>query len=168
LTWSLADLLRATLRKTEELIPVCEEISLLNSYLHIQQTRFNERISFELRVEDDTKDLLVPCMIFQPLVENAIIHGLESVITGGKVSISVFSIRGHDGSTRLYGIVKDNGVGFDPVSVEQKPGKIGLLSTRNRLEHYFGQAGSLEVYSRPGKGSCVKFKIPARKATDYA
>lgn len=77
LTWSLSDLLRSTLNKTEQLIPLKEEVAVLTNYLHIQTSRFGDRISFVLNIDPDLLDVSVPCMLLQPLVENAIIHGLE-------------------------------------------------------------------------------------------
>lgn len=157
LTLSLSELLRATLRKTETLIPLHEEVALLRNYIHIQKARFGDRISFSIDVDAAAEPMLIPCLLLQPLVENAIIHGFESLARAGAVSLTAGV---HDG--RLLVVITDDGVGFDPgMVVMSDPRKIGLRSTQSRLEHYFGGGQRFSVDSTPGRGTRIEIAVPA-------
>ena len=156
LTWSLSELLRVTLRKTEELIPLHEEFSLLKSYIHIQQERFGERIAFSTHMDELAREVPVPCMLFQPLVENSIIHGLEPAVGKGRIDVSITLEAG-----RVRAVIEDDGVGFDVESMHSRGNKIGLRSIQNRLEHYFGTGQGMSIRSKPGKGTRIELHFPA-------
>jgi quercetin dioxygenase-like cupin family protein/ligand-binding sensor protein/two-component sensor histidine kinase len=156
LVWSLSDLLRFTLRKSEELVPLREELKMLANYLHIQQTRFGDRLRVAVAVEPGLDETLIPCMLLQPLVENAIVHGFEP--GGGAGSIGV-AIRRHGG--RLHCRVEDDGQGFDPESAPAGKGGIGLDSVRNRLEYYFRGQYLFAIHSRAGEGTAIELSFPA-------
>ncbi|WP_461211028.1 histidine kinase [Desulfocurvus sp. DL9XJH121] len=156
LTWSLADLLRATLRKTEELIPLHEEINLVRCYIHIQKERFGDRIAFAIDADEDCMQALVPSLLFQPLVENAIVHGFGELNSTGSVSLSISR---HGGG--LCAVLEDDGAGFEPLGLGDGPRRIGLRSTQSRLEHYFGDAGSMDIRSSPGAGTRIVIVLPA-------
>jgi len=161
LVWSLSDLLRFTLRKTEELVPLAEEIRMLNNYLHIQQARFGERLSVTLDIAPGLDDVPIPCMLLQPLVENAIIHGFELSPVKGVINLAI----GRAGD-RLRCRVEDNGVGFDPKQALAKKGGIGLRSVRNRLRYYFKDDFAFQVESEAGKGTAVTIAFPVLGGRD--
>ncbi len=157
LVWSLSGLLRFSLRKTEELIPLREELKMLDNYLHIQQSRFGDRLRVAVAVDPGLDDTLIPCMLLQPLVENAIVHGFE--LRGGQGAIGVTVRRDGD---RLLCLVEDDGLGFDPAAAPAgKGGGIGLSSVKNRLEYYFKDRYRFAIRSEKGRGTAVEISFPA-------
>ncbi|MDR7867347.1 MAG: histidine kinase [Sporomusaceae bacterium] len=158
LVWSLSDLLRFTLRKTEELIPLREELKMLDNYLHIQQSRFGSRLKVAFDLQPGLDETLIPCMLLQPLIENAIVHGFE--LSGGEGAITITVRRRSDS---LLCRVTDNGLGFDPQAVPPagKGGGIGLGSVKNRLQYYFKDQFSFAIDSAKGRGTTVELTFPA-------
>jgi two-component system LytT family sensor kinase len=151
----LSDLLRLTLDRigTQEL-PLKEELDFVQKYVEIERTRFGERLQVEFDIAPETLDAAVPNMLLQPLVENAIRHGIARKVGGGRVEITA---RRHDGDLCL--VVRDTGPGL----AEAKPGLstgVGLANTRSRLEHLFGGRHSLDFSEPPGGGLAVKIVIP--------
>ena len=155
LVWSLSDLLRVTLRKTEELVPLHEEIEMLNNYIHIQQSRFGERLNIVLDIAPDLEHVPVPCMLLQPLLENAIIHGFELCTRQGLIRLEV----SRNGSN-LRCVLSDNGLGFNPGTTGTKNSGIGLNSVRNRLNYYFQDKFDFRIDSQPDQGTTVIVEFP--------
>ena len=150
----LAELLRLTIRTSDsQVVPLEQELDELRPYLEIEQIRFGDRLAVKIDV-DDVQDALVPHMILQPLIENAIRHGISPLEDGGKVQL-----KAHREGDWLVLIVADNGVGFkDGIG---SPGHgVGLGNTRTRLLHLYGRNQQLEVLPRNGRGSIVKIRIP--------
>lgn len=144
---------------TGELVSLSHELELVESYLYIEQTRFAERISVIWEVEPDI-DILLPPLSIQPLVENAVKHGLLTRRQGGTVQIQI--IRQHK-SVKIE--VEDNGQGMDHETLELllKPtmeGKkgIGLANTHRRLSQLYGRG--LSIHSEQAVGTSVSFMIP--------
>src|SRR5262249_29583351 len=130
---------------------VQEELDFVGRYLAIQQTRFGDRLVVRQAVEPDTLDALVPTQLLQPLVENAIHHGIGPRASGGAVDIG---IERRNGQLRVR--VADNGVGAAGIVREG----LGLSNTRARLTELYG-AGERLVISRPaGGGFTVTITIP--------
>ena len=148
------ELLRMTLdaRATPE-VPLSWEVDFVERYLAIQRIRFPDRMAVEHRVEPDVRDALVPRLLLQPLVENAIRHGVER--SGGLVTIMVWAKRDGD---RLLAGVDDTGPGL-PGS-DGAPGGIGLSTTRARLRERYGEDAALTVGARPGGGISVAVSLP--------
>jgi two-component system LytT family sensor kinase len=151
----LSDLLRLTLDRigTQELA-LKEELDFVQKYVEIERTRFGDRLHVEFDIAPETLDAAVPNMLLQPLVENAIRHGIARKVGGGRVEITA---RRHDGDLCL--VVRDTGPGL----AEAKPGLskgVGLANTRSRLEHLFGGRHSLDFSEPPGGGLAVKIVIP--------
>ena len=153
--WSLSDLLRFTLRRSEELITLQEETKLLQKYVLIQQTRFGDRLEVDWDIEESLGSVLIPCMILQPLVENAILHGLEPLMKTGRIKIAAKK----EANTALI-TIRDNGVGFLPGALKEKPRHIGISSVRNRLQYYFADAATFTIESGEGKGTKVSLRLP--------
>ncbi len=127
------------------------EIGLLRDYMELQETRYGDRITMEVHADPALSDVPVPKFILQPLVENAIIHGLKEC--GGLVRVRTF--RGRRGITIM---VTDNGCGFCP---QQSGGttahhSVGLDNIRERMEL---SGGKMDVFSRPGLGTCVRLIV---------
>jgi signal transduction histidine kinase len=153
---NLSDLLRLTLSTSgEQELPLSRELEFVEHYLAIEHVRYGDRLRFELDVAPDTTIALVPAFLLQPLVENAVRHGLEPHPTAGLLTIRV---RREDDLLRL--IVADNGVGF-PAGQTPREG-IGLGNTRARLRELYGDAAQLRM--RNGGGVSVEISIPFRSA----
>jgi two-component system, LytTR family, sensor kinase len=144
----LSDLLRALLRHRDEaLITLEEEIQYVRTYLEIAQLRFAERLAFEIDVPRDASQAAVPLFILQPLVENALAHGIGANLKGGRVRIIA---RRSDNKVELT--VSDDGLGLDH-AVEMREG-VGLSNTRERLRASFGDSSRLTI-SRGNDGGVV-------------
>jgi two-component system sensor histidine kinase ChiS len=147
---------------TGELVELSHELDLVKAYLHIEQERFSDRLTIEWEVEPDISGLQVPPLSIQPLVENAVKHGLLSRNIGGTLHIRIAHL---DGSTLVA--VSDNGKGMeqDKVAALLSPtlkgkGGIGLSNTNRRLTQLYGQG--LSIHSTPDEGTTVSFVIPDR------
>ena len=146
----LSDFLRLTLEADQrQSVPLARELQSLESYLAIQRMRFHDRLETQWQVADDALDAAVPHLILQPLVENALQHGLLPLSEGGSLRIEAR----REGS-ELCMTVEDNGRGLP--EQEMREG-IGLGNTRARLD---ALAGGLSLLARPGGGTRVEVRIP--------
>jgi sensor histidine kinase YesM len=148
----LSGLLRAALDEHTEEIPLSREMDFLDDYIALQRIRFAERLTVEKRIAADTLDGLVPTMILQPIVENAIKHGVNAQRGGGRVDVS--TVR-NNGSLVIE--VRDSGPGFR--AADTQPG-IGLANTRARLDHLYGSDATFEYGSASEGGASVRISIP--------
>jgi len=155
----LSDLLRITFdRSGSARISLQEELEFLRKYLEIEQTRFQDRLSVRFDVDADTLDAEVPRLILQPIVENAIKHGVSPKQGAGLVTIVS---RRHD--ERLWIEVSDNGVGLSAGARARLRSGIGLSNTRDRLECMYGPEHRLE-FSDERSGLAVRLEIPFHAA----
>ncbi len=155
---SLSELLRLTLDSTDrQEASLREELHLLDLYLRIEQTRFGDRLKIEKQVETTALDSVVPILILQPLVENAVKHGIESKLGPGLISIT--AIRS-DGSLILQ--IADNGRGPAKSDKGEIKEGVGLGNTRARLQALYGVRGSMEIRCPENGGCLVEIKIPWR------
>jgi two-component system, LytTR family, sensor kinase len=151
----LSDLLRYALDSTEaHEVPLKAELDFLDRYLEIEQTRFGERLTIGKEIDPDTLGAQVPNLVLQPLVENAIRHGIERQAKPGKIELRA---RRKQGMLHLQ--VCDNGAGIQ--SHSQREG-IGLTNTRARLQQLYGEAQSLELSNAADGGVIVSVTIPFR------
>ncbi len=156
----LSDLLRITLNRSAAAgVPLQEELEFLQKYLEIEQTRFQDRLTVRYDVDPDTLDAEVPRLILQPLVENAIKHGVSPRSGPGLVEISA---RRDD--TWLLLEVRDNGVGLSGGARAQLQGGVGLSNTRDRLACLYDGAHALE-FSDGKNGLSVRMRIPFHRVT---
>jgi hypothetical protein len=135
-----------------ERVPLREEISLLANYIEIEQTRFGARLTVDIEIADDVADALVPSLLLQPLVENAIRHGLSSRATGGSVRV-----RGFRKDDTLLILISDDGRGLPP---ERYREGIGLKNTRLRLEYLYGKRQELDLDRGHSGGVTVQLRLP--------
>ena len=154
----LGDLLRLSLTHTErQEVPLRQELAFLDTYLDIQRTRFRDRLTATVAADPDTLDGLVPSLILQPLVENAIRHGIEPRATAGRVDVRA---RLEDDTLVLE--VQDDGPGIAPMAPREPNGcGIGLANTRARLEQLYGEGQRLTLSNGAG-GLLVRLAIPYR------
>jgi quercetin dioxygenase-like cupin family protein/ligand-binding sensor protein len=155
---NLADLMRATLRKANHLVPLREEHSLLKNYLAIQKARFGERLEVSLDIEDGLDEVPLPILILQPLVENAIVHGLETRLDTHRVEIVGKRIPGG----RVSLSVSDDGAGF-PQDKSPAEAGLGLKSIEARLRHFFNTQFTFDIQSRPGRGAVIEITVPDKR-----
>ncbi len=154
----LSDLLRLSLRHPEAVVvPLKEELEFLQKYVEIECTRFRDRLTVRYDVQPEALDALVPNLILQPIVENAVRHGIAPRIAPGHVDV----IARREGANRLLMEVRDDGVGLSQDAVTALQKGIGLSTTRARLQHQYGAAHQFEFQRRPA-GLTVRIVIPWR------
>lgn len=163
---SLGEMMRMSIQSKEsDLVTLEQELTYVQFYLHLQQTRFEGKYSVDISVEDSLLSCRLPCFSIQPLVENAIIHGLEPRKEDGRLEITVF-----EKNERLHVRVEDNGIGFPQESTlysisnaSNTHPHIGLKNLDRRLILLYGASSSLQISSRPNESTVVSFAIPIRK-----
>jgi len=151
----LGDLLRISLETAgTQMTTLSRELEFVNCYIEIEKVRFEERLRVFVDVAPDTLDVSVPHLLLQPLVDNAIKHGISRMTSGGELRISA----SRDDSD-LHLEVSDNGPGFRDANHFQSRG-LGLRITRERLETIYGQDQSMELLTLPTGGVAARVSIP--------
>ena len=152
----LSELLRAALKsESSQEVSLKDELEFLRGYLEIEQMRFQDRLTIDFAVENETLDAQIPNLILQPLVENAIRHGIAPLATEGKILIES---RRENGYIELS--ISDNGAGLQNSANDNG---IGLKNTQERLEKLYGERQKFEVISGAEGGFEVRIKIPYHK-----
>jgi two-component system LytT family sensor kinase len=157
----LGNILRALLKDHDAYVPFREELSFTDDYLGIEVVRFGaEKLRVVKEIDPETLELLVPCVLLQPLIENSIKHGLEPRLQGGTITL-----RSRILETKLIVEVEDDGVGMPEGRVREvgfvsRGSGIGMRNVRERLEVLYGNNARFEVFSRPGRGTRVTLEIP--------
>ena len=150
----LSDLLRLALRSNgQQTIPLREELEFVERYLEVEQIRFSDRLRTEIRVSPGTLDVEVPNLILQPLVENAIRHGITPKSAGGTVRVTA-----ECENEMLKLEVSDDGVGLDRTEQVSAEGGIGLANIRERLHHLYGDRFGFSMLN--AGGLTVTIRIP--------
>ena len=171
----LSELLRVTLEGTsEQEIPLARELELLRLYLDIMQVRFQGRLTVNVDVDDDVMDALVPNFVLQPLVENAVMHGVAKVEGAGRIEL-----RAHRAGEDVVITVRDNGPGIDAAVATDGNGSltpafrdrtgtggVGLTNTRARLEQLYGAEQHLSLRRAGETGTVAEIVMPYHTATD--
>jgi sensor histidine kinase YesM len=153
----LSDLLRCVLEDVDaQEIPLRRELEYLQLYLSIEQVRFQDRLRVEIVAAPETLAAAVPHMVLQPIVENAIRHGIGRSLSAGHVRITARCV---DGMLEMQ--VQDDGPGIAAAGPEQVRG-IGLANTRERLSQLYGEAGRLTVENQPQGGVAATLVLPYR------
>ena len=159
---ALARLFRISISKGHELIPIRSEVQHAQSYLQIQSVRYKEQFSYHFDVEEDCTEYLCNKITLQPIIENAIYHGVNGLVDEGHIEIRVRA----EGEDVLF-TVEDNGVGMEPEQIEEifrrKPdGKsgIGIKNVNDRLKIWFGDAYGITIESVPDEGTKVTVRMP--------
>ncbi|MDW8130304.1 MAG: histidine kinase [Bryobacterales bacterium] len=158
----LGDLLRAVLRRDSE--PECtlhEELELARAYIALEQMRFGEKLEARFVVEREVESAWVPSFLLQPLIENAVIHGLRNVRSTGLIAVSA-----RQEGSELVITVADNGKGLPDEQATTPVGGLGLHATRERLAILYPGRHSLTIRNVPGGGTEVTIRIPLRCANE--
>jgi hypothetical protein len=152
----LSDFLRSTLGLGERAsIPWREELQLARTYLEVEQVRFGARLQVEMDVDDACSDCLVPPLVLQPLIENAVKHGIATLVEGGTITVEG---RVNDG---LLEVSVENG--FDPDSPVPRRSGLGLRNVRNRLATRFGDVAHLSAHATENRFR-AELVVPCRKS----
>jgi two-component system, LytTR family, sensor kinase len=156
----LSDLLRASL-KADPLreVTLQDELTLVEQYLSIEHARFQERLGVSLEATEAARNAYVPHLILQPLVENAVRHGISPREAGGSIWVQADQI-----GERLVVTVEDDGVGIGNAPQELAGNGVGLGGVRSRLAHLYGSDHTLDVEARRPSGTRVRIEIPYRAA----
>lgn len=173
----LSAVLRYILRNPRQSVPLSEEIRIVREYLALQAVRFGDRLRSAVEVDTETEHAHIPPLILQPLVENAVVYGIEPLEEGGRVTIIAEREHSEDGTQRIRIHVRDNGAGMHAEQVahllQDEPDTggsstegIGVLNVRARLELFFGEHHSFVIRSTPGEGTDVYLSIPMATATE--
>jgi len=153
LTEELAAVFRYTLDATRrEWVSLGDEVQFVRSYLKIEKARFEDRLSYLIDLDPATNQVRVPPMILQPVVENAVRHGIGSRVEGGVVRLTAQTV-----SRRLVLTIEDSGTGL---KAERNSDGIGLKNVRDRLQQIYGSEGQLELSAREPAGTRVVLTIP--------
>lgn len=163
---SLGKLLRHNLEIGQEAVSLISEIDLVRTYLQIQKFRFGDKLSYELPGTEEAEGIIILPMLLQPIVENAIIHGIENIMGHGKVLVRL-----ERRMTDFALIVTDNGPGIDTDKCkrimtllddpeEEEGQRIGLRNVHHRIKLYYGQSYGLNISSVPEQGTTVHIFLP--------
>jgi two-component system, LytTR family, sensor kinase len=162
----LGDLLRTTLEHeaTQE-VTLREELAFLEPYLEIEQARLEDRLTVVMKIAPETLDARVPHLILQPLVENAVRHGIAARIEPGRVEIS--ASRGPD-DRFLQLEIRDDGGGVDRNHEDRPRRGVGLSNIRSRLEQLYGAEHRFKLENQVAGGVLVRISLPFRRAENGA
>lgn len=162
----LSDFFRRSLKSVREFVTIQEELELVDSYLTLEKARFGQRLSIKKEINSEVLDVLIPVFTLQPLVENAVKHGLLAREQGGTISISIDK---QDNCVVVR--IGDDGQGIEPEILDKiltygfgKGTGVGMSNVNERLKTIYGPQYSLTVDSSVGLGTNVKFLIPIRSS----
>lgn len=172
---SVSTLLRYSLRDLSKSVPLSEEVKVVKDYFHIQQTRFSERITFTINIEERCLDMAIPSLILQPLVENAFIHGVEGIEEGGEIGLSIY-----ESGNKVMVEVRDNGIGMTneqlhallhPSDDQKEQGEehvghstgLGIHNVIRRLQLFYQKEHVVDIHSVVNKGTTVTLILPFKE-----
>ncbi len=160
----LGDLLRYALgrgaERGEDLVTLERELEMVRTYLELEEIRLGDRLRVEEAVPPETRSVLIPPLTVQPLVENAVQHGVGESREGGTVRLAARLTSG-DGKRRLEVTIRDDGPGADPGELRSPPEGSGLSLVRRRLELLYGEDARLVLDTEPGEGVEAMLRMPA-------
>ena len=166
---ALARLFRISISRGHELIPIARELEHAESYLQIQKFRYKNQFTYEFQADPDCLDYYCNKITLQPIIENAINHGLDLLVDEGHITVEVRQ----DGEDIVFS-VRDNGVGMSDELIasileggpEDRAG-IGIRNVDDRLKIYFGKRYGLRITSEPDVGTCVEIRMPKIQEGDH-
>ena len=159
----LADYYRNSLSDSKEIIPLRKEIKIVEDYLELQRIRYNDIFTYEVAVDEEILDMLIPKLTLQPLIENAIYHGIKYKKEKGSLRIT-----GRKTDDRILLCVEDNGAGMsqetcDNMLQNNPDGHFGVYSVDHRIKLIFGQEYGMKVQSVMGEGTRIEILLPAKE-----
>lgn len=139
-------------------VTIRQELEFIDRYIGIQKVRFSDRLTVKTEFEAATLDARIPYLLLQPLVENAIMHGIAPLARPGVVLLT-----GRVAGGRVHLEVRDDGCGFDPQEKARGGSRgIGVVSTRERIAKRYGPTGEFRLQSEPGRGTTICISFPFR------
>ena len=157
---SLSQFLRTTLEvSAKNEVPLRTELEFIDHYLEIQQTRFGDRLRIRREIEATVMDALVPPLILQPLVENAVRYGIEPREEGGTLTLQA-SRRGDVLCLKIW----DDGGGFSGGRLLSAGNGVGLANTKARLQELYGDRHRFKLTAGEPHGACASMEIPFRRS----
>jgi two-component system LytT family sensor kinase len=163
----LSGLLRSVLRSSPEFSTLGDELHIIVAYLEIEKARFEERLVVTIDVPDDLRQMRIPTFLLQPIVENAVKHGVSKSSLGGEVRIHAALAGSSSKSTLLRLVVEDTGAGADEAQFETGRSRgLGLNNAERRLKCYGEGSAHLRIKSTPGVGTRVELVLPAEAMTE--
>src|SRR5262249_45278597 len=157
----LSELFRYAFRRPAQFISLEEELHLVETYINVEKVRLGDKLQFRKTIAPEVLRLSIPALTIQPLIENAIKHGIGKQRDGGSISLSV-TLR----PDRLSIFVADSGAGISKTDMAQLFTRgVGLSNVNSRLQSLYGQSSGLQIDSQPGQGTTVSFSIESRKET---
>lgn len=162
---SFITLLKKTLSTNAALVTLAGELATCRTYMQLQSFRYGNKVLMEADIDEEVSECMVPQLILQPIIENALFHGLEPKPEGGTIVVD-----GYAGDGFLFVAVSDDGVGMDPETVKRlqtqkyKPLKngdnIGVANVNNRIKINFGKRYGIDIYSKTGQGTTITLRLP--------
>lgn len=162
---ALSDLLRSTIVQSDSLVTINEEMDNIKNYILIQKLRYGDVFTVTYNIASDVEELLLPKLLLQPIIENAIIHGFTEETLDGQLIINAQS-----NNDILNITVEDNGIGFDPTIPTPKSTKklsgIGIKNVEERIQLHYGTDYKLIIHSEKGFGTTVKLTLPIQRRNE--
>ncbi len=159
ITKALSNYFRLSLNAGEEIVTLRQEIEHVRQYLFIQKERYGDKLEYTIFEPDDIPDIKLPKIVLQPLVENAIYHGIKESERPGKITITV-----SNRDTFIDICIEDNGVGIKENTTSTKElGGVGIKNIKERLTLFFGEAFSMEIESEPNAYTKVYLHLPLKE-----
>ena len=163
MTASLARLLRQSISNEDETVLIGQEIQYVKSYLTIQKMRYKDKLEFEINVDPSINSVHIVKLVLQPIVENAIYHGVKE-----KRGQGIIEIKGWKENNKVYITVSDNGTGIPKeklidlfsMDTREKESAFGLFNIQQRLQIYFGKEYGLHLESKEGQGTIATVCLP--------
>lgn len=172
---AISSLMRASISNKKSMVSIREEMKYIQDYIYIQETRYGDKLTSYMDIEEEIRDILIPKMMIQTLVENAVVHGMENATWD-----CFLSVTGEVLEDSVVITVKDNGVGIPPQKLEQilHPGEeqetfkageerthtnLGLYAVIKRMDYVYDGTANIDIISEEGKGTEIELKIPLEK-----
>lgn len=162
---SLAGFFRISLSKGKNIITVKDELKHAENYITIQHMRFKDKFTFKINADEEVMDFVTIKLVIQPLIENAVYHGMEFMDGDGEIIVNAYKK-----DNELYIDVIDNGMGIPPEIAEQlltkgsrakgKGSGVGLKNVQERIQIYFGKEYGLSIISEPDEGTLIRIHLP--------
>jgi two-component system sensor histidine kinase YesM len=176
LVTALSSFFRISLSKGMDWITIGEEIERIRSYLTIQKMRYRDILDFKIDVDEEVTENTILKLILQPLVENALYHGIKNKRQGGTISIRVRQMN----EDEILLEVEDDGIGFTPEKLAQLQAELaddsgefklesgyGIGNVNKRIRLYYGSPYGVSIQSEYNSGTCVNLVIPAKMETEF-
>lgn len=160
ITKALSNFFRISLSNGKEKIPLKEEINHIKEYLYIQKQRYEDKLEYKISIQEELENIEVPKIILQPIVENAIYHGIKNLDSTGIVSIYSRIMK-----DKIEIIIEDNGVGFEVAKKQSlmKMGGVGIKNVNKRIQYYYGEAYGLRIDTSLKSGARIIISLPYMK-----